>query len=401
MKVWISISIVLIGINVLAQDFRKKATDFFEAGELAYNSGRYSEALQLFSQCLAADAGYYEAYTSRAAVKERLQDWMGAVTDYSIYLEKYPDQKETLFCRGLARYQAGQYETAAEDFKLFLRLPSSGETQSVFYRQSPFGDGTDQIITAQGAIKDYIFNYIGLSEYKLKNYDEALAYFDSAIVLNPKEADYYAHRGLVKQDQNNLDGAERDYRKALSINEDHPVANHNLSVLLNKTADVVAAERQLDEAILRNPELPYSYLERAYYRLNHGNLSGALEDYDRAIELKPDDTDSWINRGLVKEKLQDFTGAYKDFTRAIALKKDYEKAWFCRGNVLSKVNKLNEAIEDYSVAILYYPEYAQAYVNRAIIHYKLSNLKEACDDIQKAESLQATGIEKIKSTVCK
>lgn len=385
----------------LAQDMRKKAIALFEAGELAYNSGKYEEALIQFNNCLTVDAGYYDAYTSRAATKERLKDWSGAITDYSIYIEKFPQHTETLFSRGLARYQAGQYEMALEDFKKFEVLPSSGETQAIYYRQSVFGGGTDQIISAQGAIHDYVLNYIGLTEFQLKHYDAAIAYFDSAIQINSQEADYFVHRGLAKQELNNLDGAESDYRYALTLNEDHSIARHNLSILLNGRNDFAAAEQELNEAILRNPDLSYPYLERGYHRFKNGNLTGALQDYNKGIALNPTDADSWVNRGLVKEKMNDLSGASNDFTRAIALKENYEKAWFCRGNVLTKQNRLKEAADDYSIAILYYPEYAQAYVNRAIVRHRLGQLKEACSDIQKAASLNAQGIDKITTVVCK
>jgi tetratricopeptide (TPR) repeat protein len=388
-------------MGLQAQDPKQRAAEYFEAGEQAYNTGRYEEALSQFNLCISADAGFYEAYTSRAATKERLKDWMGAITDYSIYIEKFPSPKEALFSRGLARYQAGQYERAAEDFKQFLQTPSSGETQAIFYRQSAMGGGTDQIVTAQGQINDYVLNYIGLAEFKMKHFGDAIVYFDSAIAINPREADYYVHRGLTRQEQNDLDGAEMDYRKALSINDDHAIARYNLGVLLKKKNDSSAAEEQLSEAIERNPELSYPYLERAYYRLSSGNLNGALSDYDKAILLNDKDVDSWVNRGLVKEKLDNLTGAYNDFTRAINLKNNYEKAWFCRGNVLSKINKLKEAEEDYSVAILYYPQYTQAYINRAIVRHRLGHLEEACLDIKKAVSLGASGVDNIQMKVCK
>lgn len=386
--------------DLAAQDHRKRAIEYFEAGEQAYNTGQYEDALNKFNLCLSADAGYYEAYTSRAATKERLKDWIGAITDYSIYLEKFPNQNEALFSRGLARFQAGQFEMAEEDFKQFLMTPSSGETQAIFYRQSAFGGGTDQIVSAQGQIQDYVLNYIGLAEFKLKHFHSAITYFDSAIAINPREADYYVHRGLARQEQDNLDGAEEDYRKALSINEDHAIARHNLGVLLKKKNDSSAAEEQLTEAIERNPELSYPYLERAYYRLSNGNLSGALQDYDRAIALNETDVDSWVNRGMVKEKLNDLPGAYLDFTRAIRLRNNFEKAWFCRGNVLVKMNKLKEADEDYSVSLLYYPEYLQAYINRAIVRHRLGRLQDACIDIKKATALGATSVDNIRKKVC-
>lgn len=386
--------------TLASQDHRKRANEYFEAGEQAYNTGQYEDALYKFNLCLSADAGYYEAYTSRAATKERLKDWMGAITDYSIYLEKFPNQREALFSRGLARFQAGQFETAEDDFKQFLITPSSGETQAIFYRQSAFGGGTDQIVSAQGHIHDYVLNYIGLAEYKLKRFHSAIVYYDSAIALNPREADYYVHRGLARQEQDNLDGAEEDYRKALSIDEDHAIARHNLGVLLKKKNDTSAAEEQLTEAIERNPGLSYPYIERAYYRLSNGNLNGALQDYDQAIALNENDVDSWVNRGMVKEKLNDLPGAYIDFTRAIRLNNNYEKAWFCRGNVLIKMNKLKEADEDYSVSLLYYPEYVQAYINRAIVRHRLGRLQDACKDIEKAIALGATGVDNIRKKVC-
>ncbi|HEX5171190.1 MAG TPA: tetratricopeptide repeat protein [Cyclobacteriaceae bacterium] len=401
MKLSLCIAFSLLVEILCAQDRKKSAVEHFDAGELAYNAGKYDEALNEFNLCLSADAGYYEAYASRAATKERLKDWPGAVTDYSIYIEKFPNQTEAVFSRGLARYQAGQYEAAADDFTEFLQMPTSGETQSIFYRQSVFGGGTDQIVSAQGQIRDYVLNYIGLAQYKIKHLEKAICYFDTAITINPNEADYYAHRGLAKQDQGDLDGAEADYRKAISINDDHVIARYNLGVLLKKKNDDGAAEEQLNEAIERNPDLSYPYLERAYYRLASGNLNGALEDYDKGISLNENDIDSWVNRGLVKEKLNNLPGAYNDFTRAIKIKNDYEKAWFCRGNVLTKMNKLKEAEEDYSIAILYYPEYAQAFTNRAIVRHRLGRLREACTDIEKARTLGATGIDNIRSKVCK
>lgn len=384
------------------QEKAKNASFYYEQGENAHNAGRPKEALDLFNKCLQLDAGFYEAYTSRAAVKEQLGDWPGAVIDYTIYLDKFPESSETTFSRGLAHYQAGQYGAATEDFRRFLNMPDKKETSTIFYRQAVFGGGTDKIISAQGMIRDYIMNYLGLAESKLKNYETAIAYFDSALMINPGEADYYVHRGLTKQEMNDLRGAEGDFRKALEIDPDHALAYYNLGVLLGKTNSASSeAEEQLNSAIERNPTLSYSYLERAYYRMNNGNLKGALEDYNKAIELDNDDADSWVNRGLVKEKLKDLAGAYKDFTHAIELKQDFEKAWFCRGNVLSKMNKLAEAIEDYSVAILYYPSYGLAYYNRAVAEHRLGQLDKACEDVQNAATYGMKVPLNFKNKVCR
>ena len=125
----------------------------------------------------------------------------GANTDYNIYLELKPDQPEALLSRATVRYQLGLYEQSKEDFLKLLTLPV-GETQTIFYNQSASASGANQIMTAQGAIKPQIFNYLGLVETKLGHYKEAITWLDSAIALRRKEADYYVNRGIAKEGMN-------------------------------------------------------------------------------------------------------------------------------------------------------------------------------------------------------
>lgn len=387
--------------DAFAQQRGQQASYYFELGEKAYSQGRFREALSRFNECLVLDAGYMEAYTSRAATKERLDDWAGAVTDYSIFLETHPQHRETIFSRGLARYKAKQFEQAIDDFNKLLTLPGDDqETHSIFYRQSPFGGGTSQIITMQGSIRDYILNYVGLAELELKHFEKAIIYFDSAIYINSTDADYYVHRGLANERAGNYSKAEDNYHKALELNEDHALALHNLGVLEALRGNMSRAEQQLTRSIERNPHLPYPYLERGYYRMTNGDLAGALSDYNKGISIDRSDAENWLNRGLVKEKLGDHKGAYQDYSTAIELRQDFEKAWMCRGNILGKQGKLDEAIEDYTVAILYYPEYAEAYYNRAVIRYRMKNFSDACADLELAIRYGMKVPNKMKHSMC-
>lgn len=378
---------------------RKLALHYFEVGELAYLGGRFTESLDHYNRGLAIDAGYYEAYPSRAAVKERLGDWNGAVTDYNIFLEAFPENREARFGRGLARYHAGQFDFAAIDFRYLLNTPSSGETNTIFYRQSPMGGGTDRIISAQGEIRDHIYNYLGLAIYEQGNYTEAIASFDSAIQLNPREPDYFVHRGLARQDNGDAEGAESDYRMALRLDPGHSIAYHNLSVLLKAQGGMESREL-LDKAIENNPHLSYPYIERGYHLLEQADYAGALRDYNKALQLDPASPENWLNRGLAKEKLGDLRGAYKDFTQAITLAPQMEKAWLSRANILTKQQRFNEALEDYSVAITYYPEYGIAWLNRAIVYHRIGQNEAACADTRKAAALGVKGTERLARVVC-
>lgn len=393
------IGLVLLVTAGVAQD-RRVAQRHFESGERAYLAGQYQEALEEYDRGLAIDPAHYDGYPARAHVREQLHDWQGAVTDYNIYLDVFPDNIEVRFGRGLARYQAEQYALAAEDFRQLLTTPASGETQFIFYRQSLEGGGTDRILTAQGGIRDYIFNYLGLAERKMGNHAVALVCFDSAIRLNPREPDYYVHRGLTRQEAGDPAGARSDYEQALRLDPDHALAYYNLSSLVRTTGGK-DFERMLDEAIEKNPSLSYTWMERGYYRLERGDYQGALHDYNQAVRLAPKDAEAWLNRGLAREKLKDFEGAYKDFSMAITLAQEYEKAWLCRANVLTKMQRLEEAVEDYTVAILYDPEYGIAWLNRAIVNHRLGRNDNACADVQKASALGVQGTGKLKGVVCR
>jgi tetratricopeptide (TPR) repeat protein len=240
-----------------------------------------------------------------------------------------------------------------------------------------------------------------LTETKLKNYEAAVKALDSAIALNPKDADQLVNRGLAKETNLDKAGAIADYRLALAIYPEHSLARHNLGALNDTLGSMEDSERLLIESIEQNPNLPYPHAQLAYQKFNRGDFKGGLEEYNLAINIDSSDANYLLNRGLVKEKLKDYEGAINDFTKAISLKPDYESAWFNRGNVLTKLNGLEEAVEDYSMAILYSPRYAAAYYNRALNRDKLGITKEACEDLRKAEELGMIVKKSVQDKICK
>lgn len=398
MRIVILPIILFISLSGLAQVRKQRAEEFYNQGILAMGSGNFEEARSLLTKSIAEDPGFAGAYATRAAVCERLSDFNMALRDYTISLEFAPDQAEVLLSRGALRFQLNQYTLARDDFKRLLKLPS-GETNTIYYRQSAHSPGTDQILTAQGAIQSQVYNYLGLIETQLKNCPLAIQYFDSAIRLNINEPDYYINRAMAKQACASA-GADEDFQKALTLNPDHPIAKHNLASLSARKGEFNKAEQQLTEAIEADPLMLDPYLERAYYRLLQKNYAGALADYNQAIKLDRANPEIWLNRGAAKEKLHDLAGAFRDYTEAIELDEGFVKAWVNRGNILAAQKKYAEAIEDYSAAITYRPDYGVAYYNRAIAYYRVNKLAEACDDLKNAARLNCAIEERITKSFC-
>ena len=374
---------------------QSSGSELVERADKFQRQGNYEEAIALYSQALSANPGLVDAYVGRARAREMIRDHAGAVTDYSIYLELHPDNFDILLARANARYRLGHFLQALADYKRLLTLPP-GETNVVMFQRSASPKGTRQITTAQSDLRPSLYNYIGLTSYKLEDYTQALAWLDSAILLQPREADYYVNRGMVYE-KTSIEKAIADYEHALEIDSGHTQALSNLGVLRARSGD---GSDYFDKAIESDESMLQPYLERAYHRMQGGFFKGALEDYNSALAIEKSDPEIWLNRGFVKERLNDPKGAYADYTEALRLKEDFGKAWLNRGNVLSKLGRYDEAAKDYTNALVYDPDYGPAYYNRAIAYEKLKRKNDACRDLLKAKEAGVEVDPKLQSAVC-
>jgi tetratricopeptide (TPR) repeat protein len=399
--IFLLFSILTFSWDAVCQSKPKKPYVLFEEAESAFRDNEFNKALDLLNQCLKEDPGYLEAYSMRGSVRELLNDNDGALTDYSIYLEQFPDRSDVLMSRAILRYKVGFYDQAKEDFHRILILPPPGETNSLLYKKGMSVDDKNPVITisSSGNHTSYILNYLGLTEAKLKNYARAKGHLDSAILINPTEPDYFVNRGLVKESLNDST-ALLDYQAALKLNPNHVLAKHNLKAYQSKKSQTQNLEDRLSQTIAADSTMLYPYLERAQQRYESKYYEGAYEDYSMALEIDSTNVEIWLGRGLAREKMKDYKGAFSDYTKAIDLKENFAKAWLNRGNVLVKMERHADAVEDYTVALLYFPDYSLAFYNRAMAKAKLKKHQEACADLTRAEELGMKVDGKVKEKTC-
>lgn len=384
---WLAVQSVLCVAQIPID--KRESSDYmhyYEKGEKLYAERNYEDALLNYNQSLTLYAYHADSYYGRAATKEKLNNPEGALQDYTIFIELKPNQFDALFSRAVLLFNQEKWNLAIKDFIKLLQLPT-GETATVYYKQERFTENTTQVFTSTGSNKAYLYNYVGLTQMELEDHKNARVYFDSAILANPSEPDYFVNSGKCFEALGMIGEARVAYQTAIQLNPDHSVANHNYAVLSRKVGELTDADRILDEVIAKNPTLPYPYAERAFIEFNKGEYKKALEDYNEAILLSPGEAAYWLNRGSVKEKMKDWSGALADFTQAIALNERLEKAWFSRANLFYKKALYVEAVKDYDIAIQLNPDYDIAFYNRALAKIKLNNLAEACQDLKFARDL--------------
>jgi Trypsin-like peptidase domain/TPR repeat len=139
----------------------------------------------------------------------------------------------------------------------------------------------------------------------------------------------YLVSGNDKDDNGDFRGALADYNQAIALDPKNSLAYNNRGNLKkNKLNDVQGALSDYNQAIALNPKYSLAYNNRANLKKDKLNdIQGALADYNQAILLNPKDSNAYYNRGnLKKNKLNDIQGAIQDFRQAARLYREQGRA---------------------------------------------------------------------------
>ena len=217
--------------------------------------------------------------------------------------------------------------------------------------------------------------------------DGAIADYNRAIRLNPKESAAYNNRRLAKEGRGDLNGAIADYSRAVQLNPKDAFAYNNRGNAKAAKGDFNGAIADYDRAIRLDPKYANAYYDRGLAKKKKNDFAGAISDYNRVIELDPKMAKAYCDRGVAKRRKGDLDGAIIDYDRGIELDPEYAIAYHNRGNAKDDKGDLNGAIADYTRAIELAPKYGDAYYHRASVWLKKKQYDAATKDLQKAIEL--------------
>jgi tetratricopeptide (TPR) repeat protein len=220
---------------------------------------KYSKALVDLNKSISLDSSYYDAYFNRAFVNAFLNNDAFALGDYSIYLNKYPNDKEALLARGKLYMEQKEYPSAIKDFKKYLSFNSKNhEVYSSIY---------------------YAYKELG-------NKDLAHKYIDTALMLRPLQSKYNEIKANLLFDDKKYEKACVYYDKAIKSNFG------NINLYLSKAEakyqlglynDAVVAINNALKYKPNNAELNY---DKAFYLLQSKRYKESLTASKRAYDLK-------------------------------------------------------------------------------------------------------------------
>lgn len=275
------------------------------------------------------------AYAKRAAAKEVLSDYKGAVDDYDKAINLSPTTADYYFKRALV-YSNNRHSDSLRGYKecnrLAIRdfakaLELAPENGAIWSKRAAFYvDMNDH----EKAIKDYSTaiklkwnlrnNYTerGDAYQVLKKYDEAISDYESALDTPTKRDGFAAFKSLLK-----LYVARDDLKNANRV-ADAWVAEYSddiapflfrakLKRLQGNDNDAKTDDERaiaiLSNSIEQNEDSPYDYERRAHLYKQLGEKEKAKADFKQALSLFEDQykDESWIDSTIanIKEELGD------------------------------------------------------------------------------------------------
>jgi tetratricopeptide (TPR) repeat protein len=132
----------------------------------------------------------------------------------------------------------------------------------------------------------------GDTAFDARDFDKAIQAYDRAIALDvapPQASLAVLRRGNSHSAKEENDLALADYEEAIRLDPRNAAAYDNRAMMLQNKGDRSEAMKDFNEAIRLNPRHALAYCNRGFLFYAEGEIDPAASDYSKAIELEPNE----------------------------------------------------------------------------------------------------------------
>ncbi|MBX6315032.1 MAG: tetratricopeptide repeat protein [Isosphaeraceae bacterium] len=174
----------------------------------------------------------------------------------------------------------------------------------------------------------------------------------------------YLDRALVLYQQSRFDLAERELRRSLADDPDHPVAHALLAFCLASAKRLAEALDEAQTAIRLAPGLPFAHYALATVLYDQRRLPEAEEAIQEAIRLDPEDADHFTVLAAIQFDRRRWAEALKAADQGLALDPENLGCANYRAMALVKLGRKREAGATIQGALARDPENALTHANQ-------------------------------------
>lgn len=231
----------------------------------------------------------------------------------------------------------------------------------------------------------------GNALYKSKKFEEALAAYDEAFVIDPTCMTFLLNKAAVYFAQKKYDDCIAECNKSLEVGKENMAPFEDRAKALTRCAKAYQKKKDLGMAIemcksaqlesyskdtqrlLKSLELEKKKKDKMDYQdetkaqeaKQRGNdffrekkFPEAIKEYEEAVKRAPNDAPIRNNLSAALTKIMDFNGAKVQVEKALELDPLYTKAWGRKGDIEMAFKEYHKAMESYKKGLEIDPQNA-------------------------------------------
>ena len=259
------------------------------------------------------------------------ENYPKAIESLEKELQQNSQNDEAHYLLGLCYAYESKFENMSEHFKKSLAI------SNIFQKDISFHQKRFWIF----------FLNLGLEKLEVNQLNSAIIYFNTAILIDPKETSAYKNLAFLYLRKGDHDSAIESYRKVIDIDPNDFRTLLTLGIEyynLGGYKDAVNIFNKILEQEYGNSDA-IVYLALSYDQL--GNRVKALELYEVAIEKNPNDVDLYYNRGRLFYTDEKYENALLDFEQVFKIEPFNSEIILTLGNIYKRMaEKIHKQIEE-------------------------------------------------------
>lgn len=342
---------------------------------------------------------------------ECAQDWTGIQKELEKALEKMPRHGE-FYILGQALESCQKFDEAIAAFKrgktvqykfdiARVRIRQQKLTQALnIYRQYHRSESKQR--SAQ-EIDGLAYNDLGKNLVVVGELDRAIATFDHATRLTPKNAAIWNNLGQTQVKAQKLELALKSFRQAVLLKESTSLSPRQLNArsylqvgkFLTTTKQLKEGVPFLENAIALDPQYSDAYLVLGQNYAQQRLWDDAIINYTQQIKLSPKNKFTHTLMGDALIRKEDLKGAFSQYRQFLganssSIENDPQldaEAYQWLAKTLKTLNRLEPAVEAYQSVVALKPKSALTLNELGVVLTQLERWEEAVVVLKKAQDV--------------
>ena len=210
--------------------------------------------------------------------------------------------------------------------------------------------------------------------YDAEDYEEAVDLYTDAIVQDPNNRHLYERRALSYYWLYEYDDALADFSRAHIIDPDSDWAIGWRGWIYYLQGENELALRDIATSVRLDPENAITYVDRAIFAFDDGDVARANADFTKAIELYPPYLFTLESDTPAQSSTE---WLVKNYSRVVDYSPTNPISRVYRGSLYAHLGDVDNAIADFQAAIENAPEFAPAYHALGDLYFQQGSEVEA------------------------